>query len=116
MPEAEDLMRFPQIANTVENVFMNERGFLIENLDRAVAACVKNATTNGQKSSINLKISFEANDNNTVVIKAALDAKLPHPKAFPILAFVDRDGQLRTEDPRQQKLPGITAIHQGGAR
>jgi hypothetical protein len=106
MPDHDDLMRFTDITHQVENTYSGETAFLTENLDKAVAQCAKVAYANGVTSSLTLSIQFQRGKGEELIIRAALSSKLPNPKPFPITAFVDREGQLVKEDPKQRRLEG----------
>ena len=101
MPE--DVMRFPQITAAIECEFNGKRGFLVENLDEAVAYCVRQAVQYGGSSSVSLQLSFKS-EGKQMEISAALSTKIPSPKPFPIKRFIDREGRLREEDPYQTTL------------
>lgn len=102
-PRNEDIMRFPQIASTIEGTFNDQRGFLCENLDRAVAECARRANEYQGKSVLTLQVTFEPKGQD-MTISSSLKVTTPTPSNFPIRAFIDREGNLVGEDPRQMKL------------
>ncbi|MFZ2490011.1 MAG: hypothetical protein WA208_00865 [Thermoanaerobaculia bacterium] len=55
------------------------------------------------KATLKLAITFEPKGGE-MVISARLESTTPSPASFPIRAFVDREGDLVDEDPRQLKL------------
>lgn len=105
----DDVVRFMQILQQVEGTFRDSRGFLIENADAAVALCGAQASKYNAKATLTLKITFKPVDGD-MLITAQLDADLPSPASFPIHVFVDRQGRLVAEDPRQMQLPGVANI------
>lgn len=106
-PSDNEVMNFTSIALQIENTYANERGFLVETLDHAVAECAKHAAEYQLKTKLNLTLTFDPQAKEMTIV-AELGTKLPPPPSFPIHAFVDREGQLVSEDPRQQSLPGVT--------
>lgn len=111
MPE--DIMRFPQITAAIECEFNGHRGFLVENLDEAVAHCVKQAVQYGGSSSLTVTLSFKS-EGKQMEIGAALSTKIPSPKPFPIKRFIDREGRLREEDPYQKTFEFPAPAADGG--
>lgn len=115
MPRNEELvMRFPDITHAIQTTFEGETKFLCENLDTAVAKAARACYANGVATKLTVSLSFERGKGDELTIRAALNTQIPNPKAFPITAFVDRDGTLVKEDPRQAELPGIRAIRSEG--
>lgn len=107
MARDEDLMRFPDITRQIETTYKSETAFLCENLDKAVADCARGAYQNGVKTGLSLKVRFERGKGDAMIIRADLETSIPNPEASPIAAFVDRDGSLVKDDPRQTTLPGV---------
>lgn len=101
MPQPqEEIMRFPQITQAIECEFQGKRAFLIENLDDAVAHCVRQAAQYGGVSKMTVELTFKS-EGKKMEIQSALSTKIPSPKPFPIQVYVDREGRLRSEDPYQ---------------
>jgi hypothetical protein len=99
MPQ-DDVMRFPQITQQIECEFQGKRAFLCENLDEAVAHCVRQAAQYGGASKLSIELTFKS-EGKKMEIQSALSTKIPSPKPFPIHVYVDREGRLRSEDPYQ---------------
>jgi hypothetical protein len=111
----EDIMRFPQIVAAIECEFNGKRAFLVENLDEAVAYCVRQATQYGGVSRISLDLTFKS-EGRHMEIAASLSTKIPSPKPFPIKRFIDREGRLREEDPQQTTIDFPRNAADGGDR
>ncbi len=101
MPD--DIMRFPQITAAIECEFQGKRAWLVENLDEAVAHCVRQAVQYGGVSKLSLGLTFKA-EGKQMEISAALSTQIPSPKPIPIKRYVDREGRLREDDPYQQTI------------
>lgn len=114
MPRNEDVMRFPDITHAIQTTYDGETQFLCENLDKAVAKAASACYRNGVKTKLTVEISMERGKGDELILRADLKTKIPNPKAFPITAFVDRDGTLVKDDPRQAELPGIHVLRSEG--
>lgn len=97
-------MKFVDITQTAEVLFEDERSFLVEMLDRAVAGCVKRAQRYQGKSEMTVKLQFVP-DADRMLIKASLATKYPEPESLPVPAYVTREGKLVADDPKQILLP-----------
>lgn len=113
MPQPEEVMRFPQITKAIECEFQGRRAWLIENLDEAVAHCVRQAAQYGGQSKLTLELTFKPDGNKKMKVLAALGTRIPSPEPFPITCYVDREGRLCSEDPYQQTIDFPRATAQG---
>ena len=104
MQQKPQQMNFRDVTEATEVSFEEGQLLLAEALNKAVAACVKAAWRHSSKSRVKLELFFAASDGR-VGITAILSTKTPKPAGVPALAFVDRDGRLVADDPRQEALP-----------
>ena len=91
-------------------IFEHQSGELNTELTREMnvltAALQKRAAESGKaKGEITLKISFELESNGLVAINAEAKVKAPGPRKTKEIRWVDENGRLVAEDPRQTKLP-----------
>lgn len=109
-------MTFAEISATAEVLFENRRGFLIEQLDEAIAEAARRVHRRGGKAAVTMTLSLEPKSGR-MLLSASLTAKYPAPANIPIPAYMTRDGRLVADDPDQQVLPleGMTSIPGGKA-
>ncbi len=96
-------MNFRDITTSVEVSHNDNRKFLVEALDDAVAECVAKAAKYQSKAVLVVQLAVSVTGDK-VSIAAILDTKLPRPSPTVVGAYVDPAGRLFAEDPRQANL------------
>lgn len=70
----------------------------------------------GKPGTVVLKVTVKkaGRSPDQVVVSADIDSKLPHPEREDRIYFIDRDGNLTLNNPRQLELPPLRRVR-GGA-
>ncbi len=109
-------MTFAEISATAEVLFEDLRGYLVEQLDAAIAEAARRAHRHAGKVTVTMMPALEPKSGR-MLLSASLTAKYPAPANIPVPAYMTRDGRLVADDPDQQVLPleGMTSIPGGKA-
>jgi len=104
----EERLTFPQLLSSVESVYDEERGVLIERIEQAYDQAIRRAQFAAKKAKLRNEVTFEPKENR-MLVTAPVETKPPKVVPCPLTAWVDRDGSLSLEDPSQRKLSFPTA-------
>jgi len=99
----ESALTFDQLLHSVETVFDEERGVLLEKIEQAYDQAHRRASFAAKKAKLKIELTFEPKENR-MLVTASVETRLPKVAAFPLTAWVDRDGSLALDDPAQRKL------------
>lgn len=99
------IMRFGDLAATVESPYKGKTRFLVEALDEVLADCARAAAATRKKASFTVTIQLAPLSDGEVALSSAVKAKIPERGALPVKAFLDKRGVLVIDDPEQLQLP-----------
>lgn len=99
----ESKLTFDQLLSSCDATYEEENGPLGMKILQAYDTAVRRAGFYARKSTLTISLEFVPKDGR-MLVSAVVSTKLPQPSPLPLTAFVDRDGTLCLEDPRQQKL------------
>lgn len=99
----ESKLTFDQLLTSCVTTYDECEGMLGEKILEAYDTAVKRAAFYARKSTLTISVEFAPKDGR-MLVTASVATKTPQPSSLPLTAFVDRDGSLCLEDPRQQKL------------
>ena len=107
----ESKLTFDQLLKSCTTTYDETEGMLEEKLLEAYDTAIRRAHFYARKSTLTLQLEFVPKDGR-MLVTANVSTKTPQPSPLPLTAFVDRDGTLCLEDPRQQKLdfPNVAPI------
>jgi hypothetical protein len=99
-------LTFRDVTTMVEVTHNENRKFLVEALDDALAECTAKAARFQTTAKLMLAVAVQVTGDK-VSIAAVIDTKLPRPSPTTASAYVDKAGRLLSEDPRQENLFAI---------
>ena len=100
-----DIVTFERLTSLIDCGLDGDTKRLHAALDEAIAKVAAAVVRAGSKGSVTLKIGMKSKDRDALIIGADIKTSIPEPGALPILGYVDRKGNLVSEDPNQGRLP-----------
>lgn len=100
-----DRLSFDGFAGLVEAGHGGEKKLLREALDDALAQVTASADRASGAATLTLVVKVKPNGRGAIIVSAEVRTKIPEPGALPIPLYLDRRGNLVTEDPDQGRLP-----------
>lgn len=88
----------------------DQKGSLLEILEKSFEKCVKKSYTHLEKSELNLKITFKPEGAQQIVIRENISTNCPTAKGKPYIAFNDARGKIYKVHPDQTLLELDTTI------
>lgn len=82
-----------------------QSGAVASDLDRQLREIVLAARETGKKGSLTLTLNVEPRGADSVIVSADLKPKIPVAEQPPSIFFVNDDGSLGREHPKQTNLP-----------
>ncbi|MFA6093950.1 MAG: hypothetical protein WC986_13510 [Elusimicrobiota bacterium] len=111
------LMTFDKLSNSIEVGHGGETKYLSEALDDAVRKVADAAEKANAKASLTLSLVVKPQGGRELTIAAQIKTSLPEPGAFPVRLWIDKRGDLVSEDPDQGRLPlEVVPAEAGGDR
>lgn len=81
-----------------------ESGRVFHDLNDALGLVVEGVKEHRKVGEINLKIKLKPNGSTAVSVFVDVTSKVPKAERATTIMFIDEEGSLRREDPRQQKM------------
>lgn len=100
----DDALDFQGLTKFVETAYDGSIQSLSDVLEAAVAKCASESGATGGKASLTLKVTFKASGRE-VAVSANVTTSVPNPSALPSRLYLNKQGALVLDDPKQAPLP-----------
>lgn len=97
-----------------EQIIKNLKSFgigrLLDELSEEQAKAIQATRHTGKVSSVTIKLKYKSKGIDEVVITPSLTSSIPKDEIGAVSMFVDQDGQLHENDPRQMEIGDVIEL------